>query len=138
MRPIVEYGAEVWAPSTKQKWAAIDRGQTDIIKCAMRVGHEMPCTHAVLAELDVKPMHMWMHACYGVFLSCEADQSGYCLAKKVLDVVWVLPDHVGVSVLPWQKYVSGLLQQYSVGSEDAVDDVEKCKSHVKKQIMLSK
>jgi hypothetical protein len=27
--------------------------------------------------------------------------------------------HVGVSVLPWQKYVSGLLQQYSVGSDDA-------------------
>jgi hypothetical protein len=31
VRPIVEYGAEVWAPSTKQKWAAIDRVQTDII-----------------------------------------------------------------------------------------------------------
>jgi hypothetical protein len=26
--------------------------------------------------------------------------------------------------------VSGLLQQYSVGSDDAFDDVEKCKSHV--------
>jgi hypothetical protein len=62
--------------------------------------------------------------------------SGYRLPKKVLDAVWVLPDHVGVSVLPWQKYVSGLLQQYSVGSDDAFDDVEKCKSHVKKQIML--
>jgi hypothetical protein len=41
-----------------------------------------------------------------------------------------------VSVLPWQKYVSGLLQQYSVGSDDAFDDVENCKSHVNKQIML--
>jgi hypothetical protein len=50
MRPIVEYGAEVWALSTKQKWAAIDCVQTDIIKCAMRVGRERPCTHAVLAE----------------------------------------------------------------------------------------
>jgi hypothetical protein len=29
-----------------------------------------------------------------------------------------------------------LLQQYSVGSDDAFDDVEECKSHVKKQIML--
>jgi hypothetical protein len=50
VRPIVGYGAEVWAPSTKQKWAAIDCMQTDIIKCAMRVGHERPCTHAVPAE----------------------------------------------------------------------------------------
>jgi hypothetical protein len=75
VRPIVEYGAEVRVPSTKQKWAAaIDRVQTDNIKCAMRVGHERPCTHAVLAEWGVKPMHMWMHACaiYGVFFSCEA------------------------------------------------------------------
>jgi hypothetical protein len=39
--------------------------------------------------------------------------SGDRLPKKVLDAVWVLPDDVGVSVLPWQKYVSGLLQQYS-------------------------
>jgi hypothetical protein len=30
----------------------------------------------------------------------------------------------------------GLLQQFSVGSDDAFDDVEKCKPHVKKQIML--
>jgi hypothetical protein len=32
--------------------------------------------------------------------------------------------------------VSGLLQQYSVGSDDAFDDVEKCKPDVKLQIML--
>jgi hypothetical protein len=32
--------------------------------------------------------------------------------------------------------VSGLLQEYSVGSDDAFDVVEKCTSHVKKQIML--
>jgi hypothetical protein len=136
VRPIVEYGAEVWAPSTKQKWAAIDRVQTDIIKCAMRVGHERPCTHAVLAEWGVKPMHMWMHARAMEYFFRVRRMSGYRLPKKVLDAVWVLPDHVGVSVLPWQKYVSGLLQQYSVGSDDAFDDVEKCKSHVKKQIML--
>jgi hypothetical protein len=59
----------------------------------------------------------------------------------VLDAVWVMPDHVSflpwhkcVSFLPWHKYVSSLLQQYCVGSDDALDDVEKCKSHVKKQI----
>jgi hypothetical protein len=53
--------------------------------------------------------------------------SGDRLPKKVLDAVWVMPDHVGVSVLPWQRYVSGLLHQYSVGSDDAFDDVEKCR-----------
>jgi hypothetical protein len=51
VRPIVECGAEVWAPSTRQKWAAIDRVQTDIIiKCAMRVGHERPCTSSFLSH----------------------------------------------------------------------------------------
>jgi hypothetical protein len=70
VRPIVENGATVWAPSTKQKWAAIDDGvQTDIIKCAMRVGHERrPCTHAVLDEWGVKPMHMRMH----VYICCHS------------------------------------------------------------------
>jgi len=57
----------------------------------------------------------------------------------VLDAVWVMPDHVGVSsALPWQRYyVSGLLQQHSVGSDDAFDDVKKCKSHVEKQIAMN-
>jgi hypothetical protein len=136
VRPIFEYAAEVWAPTTKQKWAAIDRVQTDIIKCAMRVGHERPCTHAVLAEWGVKPMHMWMHARAMEYFFRVQRMSDERLPKKVLDAVWVLPDHVGVSVLPWQKYVSCLLQQYSVGSDTAFDDAEKCKSHVKKQIKL--
>jgi hypothetical protein len=100
VRPIVEYGAEVWAPSTKQKWAAIDRVQTDIIKCAMRVGHERPCTHAVLAEWGVKPMHMWMHARAMEYFFRVRRMSRYRLPKKVLDAVWVLPDHVGVSECP--------------------------------------
>jgi hypothetical protein len=37
--------------------------------------------------------------------------SGDGLHKEVLDAVWVMPDHVGISVLPWQKHVPGLLQQ---------------------------
>jgi hypothetical protein len=79
---------------------------------------------------------MWMHAHAMEYFFRVRRMSGYRLPQKVLDAVWVLLDHVGVSVLPWQKYVSGLLQQYSVGSDDAFDDVEMCKSHVKKQIML--
>jgi hypothetical protein len=62
-----------------------------------------------------KPMHMWMHARAMEYFFCVRRMSGYHLPKKVLDAVWVLPDHVGVSVLPWQNYVSG--QQYSVGSK---------------------
>jgi hypothetical protein len=58
------------------------------------------------------------------------------LPKQLLNAVWVLPNHVGVSVLPWQKYVSGLLQQYGVGSDAAFEDANKCKSHVKQQILL--
>eukprot|EP00775_Hariotina_reticulata_P015269 gene15269-biopygen2950 len=58
------------------------------------------------------------------------------LPKQLLAVVWVLPNHAGVSVLPWQKYVSGLLQQYGVGSDAAFEDAIKCKSHVKQQILL--
>eukprot|EP00775_Hariotina_reticulata_P005662 gene5662-biopygen7457 len=59
------------------------------------------------------------------------------LPKQLLAVVWVLPNHAGVSVLPWQKYVSGLLQQYGVGSDAAFEDAIKCKSHVKQQILLN-
>ena len=79
---------------------------------------------------------MWMHARAMEYFFRVQRMSDERLPKKVLDAVWVLPDHVGVSVLPWQKYVSGLLQQYSVGSDTAFDDAEKCKSHVKKQIKL--
>ena len=49
---------------------------------------------------------------------------------------WVLPNDVGVGVLSWQSYVSGLLQQYGVGSDAAYEDANKCKSHVKQQILL--
>ena len=136
VRPIVEYGAEIWAPGTKQKWAAIDRVQSDIIKCAMRVGHEKPCTHAVLAEWGVKPMHMWMHARAMEYFFRVKRMSGDRLPRKVLNAVWVMPDQAGVGVLPWQKYVSSLLQQYSVGTDAAFEDAEQCKSHVKKQVML--
>eukprot|EP00775_Hariotina_reticulata_P015172 gene15172-biopygen2043 len=41
-------------------------------------------------------------------------------------------------VLPWQKYVSGLLQQYGVGGDAAFEDAIKCKSHVKQQILLKR
>jgi hypothetical protein len=79
---------------------------------------------------------MWMHGRAMEYFFCVRRMSGNRRSKKVSDAVWVMPDHVGVSVLPWQEYVSGLLQQHSVGSDDASDDVKKCKSHVEQQITL--
>ncbi|KAF6255176.1 hypothetical protein COO60DRAFT_1536644 [Scenedesmus sp. NREL 46B-D3] len=60
VRPIVEYGSEVWFPSTARQLQLIDKVQTDIIKCAMRCGKERPCSSALLAEWGVKPLHMWL------------------------------------------------------------------------------
>jgi hypothetical protein len=50
IRPIVEYGSEVWFPSTARQVQQIDKVQTDIIQCVMRCGKERPCTSIVLAE----------------------------------------------------------------------------------------
>jgi hypothetical protein len=49
-RPIVEYGSEVWFPSTARQLQQIDKVPTDIIKCAMRCGKERPCSPILLAE----------------------------------------------------------------------------------------
>ena len=135
VRPIIEYGAEVWAPTTVQKWAAIDRVQTDIIKCAMRVAHEKPCTHAVLAEWGVKPMHMWMHARAMEYYFRVQRMPGYRLPRQVLDASWVASG-VSQGMLPWQKYVSGLLQTYGIDTDVALSTAEQCKTHVKKQIAI--
>jgi hypothetical protein len=61
IRPIVEYGSEVWFPSTARQLQQIDKVHTDIIKCAMRCGKERPCSSILLAEWGVKPLHMWLH-----------------------------------------------------------------------------
>jgi hypothetical protein len=42
IRPVAEYGSEVWFPSTARQLQQIDIVQTDIIKCAMRCGKERP------------------------------------------------------------------------------------------------
>jgi hypothetical protein len=133
VRPIIEYGAEVWAPTTVQKWAAIDRVQTDIIKCAMHVAHEKPCTHAVLAEWGVKPMHMWMHARALEYYFRVQRMEEHRLTRQVLDAVWVTSS-APVSVLPWQKYVSGLLHTYGIDVDVALSTAERCKAHVREQI----
>jgi hypothetical protein len=61
IRPTVEYGSEVWFPSTARQLQQIYKVQTDIIKCAMRCGKEHPCSSIVLAEWGVKPLQMWLH-----------------------------------------------------------------------------
>lgn len=134
VRPILEYGAEVWAPSTANQWSKLDRVQTDIIKCAMRVTKENPCSRAVLAEWGLKPMHMWLHERalgYYFRVQCMPDSR---LPKQVLNAQWKTASGV-VCVLPWQKYVCGLLCKYGVDVQSAVTySVEKCKMHIKQQV----
>jgi hypothetical protein len=60
---------------------------------------------------------MWMHARDMAYVFCVRRMSEDHLPEKVLDVAWVMPDHVGVNVLPWQQYACGLLQHYSADSE---------------------
>jgi len=135
VRPIVEYGAEVWAPATVQKWTAIDRLQSDIIKIAMRNAHEKPCTHALLAEWGVKPMHMWMHARAMEYFFRIKRMPDERWPKQVLNATWVLSD-LDACVLPWQKYVSGLFDLYSVDDQSLFADSKRCKTFIKKQVML--
>jgi hypothetical protein len=78
----------VHALTTEQQRAAVDPVQTDIIKCAMCVGHEQACTHAVLAKLGVKAMRTWMHLPWMEYClsSCEAyvGQGIVCLRKCLM------------------------------------------------------
>ena len=113
VRPIIEYGAEVWWPCNEQQLAKIDRVQTGIIKTAMRITKEKPCSHAVLAEWGVKPLHMWLHQraveYYYRVKGMHADR----LPRQVLEAEWKHSDG-SARVLPWQRYVSGLLCKYDI------------------------
>jgi len=131
VRPIIEHGAEVWWP-TKQQMARIDRIQTNIIKCAMRISKEKPCSHAILAEWGVKPLHMWLHQraieYYYRVQRMQADR----LPRQVFEAEW-RRDGDTTCVLPWQRYVGGLLCKYGIDEQTARSGKAACKTHVKKQ-----
>ena len=134
VRPILEYGAEVWAPTTVNQWGKLDRVQTDIIKCAMRITKENPCSRAVLAEWGVKPMHMWLHerALEYYFRVCRMPDCR--LPKQVLHAQW-FGDNGTVCVLPWQKYVIGLMHKYGIDLEAVASlTAEQCKKLIKKRV----
>ena len=134
VRPIIEFGAEVWAPTTANQWNKIDRVQTDIIKCAMRIAKENPCSRAVLAEWGVKPMHMWLHERALGFYFRVRRLPDCRLPKQVLNAQWLAADG-SVCVLPWQKYVNGLLFKYGINIDVAASSTaEQCKKLIKQQV----
>ena len=55
--------------------------------------------------------------------------------KQVLHATWVLPTSDSL-VLPWQKYVSGLFDLYSVDDQATFNDSKSCKSFIKKRVTL--
>ena len=101
----------------------------------MRVAHEKPCTHAVLAEWGVKPMHMWMHARALEYYFRVQRMPEYRLPRQVLDALWVASG-VSAGMLPWQKYICSLLQTYGIDVSVASSTAERCKVHVKEQIAI--
>lgn len=145
IRPIVEYGAEVWFPNSASSstnnrwWDCIDRLQTDIIKCAMRCANEHPCTSAVLAEWGLKPMRMWLHErALRYYFKVHAMPSSR-LPKQVMSAIWK-PDRAtnggqrSVVVPAWQQHISRLLCRYGVDVSIAMAGKNECKRHIKQQL----
>ncbi|KAF6255902.1 hypothetical protein COO60DRAFT_1532239 [Scenedesmus sp. NREL 46B-D3] len=133
VRPIVEYGSEVWFPSTARQLQLIDKVQTDIIKCAMRCGKERPCSSALLAEWGVKPLHMWLHQRALEYYYRIQRMHGVRLPNQVFTAEWRRPSGA-VAVTPWHKYVQSLLCKYGVNAVTAEGRASACKSHVNKQV----
>ncbi|KAF6264726.1 hypothetical protein COO60DRAFT_1482140 [Scenedesmus sp. NREL 46B-D3] len=132
VRPIVEYGSEVWFPSTARQLQLSDKVQTDIIKCAMRCGKERPCSSALLAEWGVKPLHMWLHQRALEYYYRIQRMQGVRLPNQVFTAEWRRPSGA-VAVTPWHKYVQSLLCKYGVNVVTAEGRASACKSHVNKQ-----
>jgi hypothetical protein len=133
IRPIVEYGSEVWFSSTARQVQQIDKVQTDIIKCAMRCGKERPCTSVVLAEWGVKPLHMWLHQRAMEFYFRVQRMLNSRLPHQVFAAEWKRPSGA-VAVTPWHKYVQSLLCKYRVDVEAAAERASACKNHTNSQV----
>jgi hypothetical protein len=133
IRPVVEYGSEVWFPSTERQIQQIDKVQTDIIKCAMRCGKERPCSSVLLAEWGVKPLHMWLHQRAMEYYFRVQRMQGSRLPNQVFSAVWTRSSGA-VAVTPWHKYVHSLLCKYGVDIEEAAGRASACKSHISRQV----
>jgi hypothetical protein len=104
IRPIVEYGSEVWFPSTARQVQQVDKVQTDIIKCAMRCGKERPNTSIVLAEWGVKPLHMCLHQRAMEYYFRVQRMQNSRLPHQVFSAEWKRPSGA-VAMTPWHKYL---------------------------------
>lgn len=133
IRPIVEYGSEVWFPSTARQLQQIDKVQTDIIKCAMRCGKEHPCTSIVLAEWGVKPLHMWLHQRAMEYYFRVQRMQNSRLPRQVFSAEWKRPSGA-LAVTPWHKYVQSLLCKYGVDVDVAAGRANACKNHINRQV----
>jgi hypothetical protein len=141
VRPIIEFGAEVWFPncasqsSNKRWWERIDRLQSDIIKHAMRCAKEHPCTSAVLAEWGVRPTHLWLHERALMYYFKVQRMPASRLPKQVMTAIWRSPgEQQRVVTLPWQHHISRLLCRYGVDLAIAMVGKVECKRHIKQQI----
>lgn len=135
VRPVIEYGAEVWFPQgsgAQQKWDLLDRIQVDIIKCSMRCGKEHPCSTTLLAEWGIKPMRMWLHERAIQYFFRVQRMASTRLPHQVLYAAWRRGE--AAVELPWQKYVHGLLCGYGIDTDAALAGAAQCKAHVKSKI----
>ena len=132
IRPIVEYGSEVWWPSTSRQIELLDKLQTDIVKCAMRCDHENPSSLAVLAEWGLKPMHMWLEERAIEYFFKVLRMPNHRMPKLALGASWSVTGDAGC--LQWQERVMGLLQKYGIVHQVAMADGYKCKRHVKQRM----
>ena len=133
IRPVIEFGAEVWYAPSKSYDDKIDKVQLDIIKCSMRCSKEHPCSEGLLAEWGVKPLHMWMHQRMMEFHFRVQRMPMSRLPKQVFSAEWQRPG--GALLLTgWQKKVQSLLCKYGVNVDVAADRASACKAHIRKQI----
>jgi len=129
IRPIFEYGSEVWWPSTARQTDLLNKAQTDIVKCAMRCEHENPSTIGVLAEWGLKPLSMWLEQRAMEYLFRVLEMPDHRLPKLVLAADWAID-----SCLPWQGRVLDLLARYGIDNCVASGGREACKQHVKQRM----
>jgi hypothetical protein len=129
VRPVIEYGSEVWLPTASQQ-QKIDAWQMHIIKLSMHSLSYNPCNEALLAEWGVKPMHLWLHERVLMFYAKLRLMPDNRLPKKVFGAVWY--NNGRAACLPWQKHVDRLLCKYGVVLDDSASNLDKCKSIVKR------
>jgi hypothetical protein len=131
VRPIIEYGSEVWLPS-KQQQDKIDSVQTEIIKVCMHMSSYKPCSEGLLAEWGLKPMHMWLHQRVLMFNAKLHLMPEHRMPKIVFNAVWCKNNRP--IMLRWQKYVEDLKCKYGIVWDESLSDYGKCMSVVKQQV----